>query len=213
MIRRPPRSTLFPYTTLFRSNEYIDIITEETRRLAELSNSILLLSKIENENSLSIRKEKFRLDEQIRRVLLTFEAKWRDKDINLQLAMDNISYTGDAQLLYQVWSNLFDNAVKFSDKGGTIEIGLKEKEGKEILYRMVREYNVLAESFRPGVMDKLELGYEKISAINPALVYCSLSGYGQDGPYRLRPGHDLNYMALANELINRNNKEKSSENK
>jgi len=95
----------------------------------------------------------------------------------------------------------------------SMKLNLKEKEGKEILYRMVREYNVLAESFRPGVMDKLELGYEKISAINPALVYCSLSGYGQDGPYRLRPGHDLNYMALANELINRNNKEKSSENK
>ena len=72
----------------------------------------------------------------------------------------------------------------------SMKLNLKEPEGREVLCRLVKNYNVLIESFRPGVMDKLGLGYEKLSAINPGLVYCSLSGYGQDGPYRFRPGHD-----------------------
>jgi len=82
----------------------------------------------------------------------------------------------------------------------SMKLNLKAPEGREVLYRLVQNYDVLIESFRPGIMAKLDLGYEKLSGINPALVYCSLSGYGQDGPYYLRPGHDLNYMALAGAL-------------
>jgi crotonobetainyl-CoA:carnitine CoA-transferase CaiB-like acyl-CoA transferase len=60
----------------------------------------------------------------------------------------------------------------------------------------VREYDVLVESFRPGVLDRLGVGWERLSAQNPGLVYCAISGYGQDGPLRDRSGHDMNYLGL-----------------
>src|SRR5204863_5663173 len=59
-----------------------------------------------------------------------------------------------------------------------------------------REYDVLVESFRPGVLDRLGVGYERLARENPGLVYCAITGYGQDGPYRDRSGHDMNYLGL-----------------
>ncbi len=78
----------------------------------------------------------------------------------------------------------------------SIRIDLKSEGGREVLLRLVREHDVLLESFRPGVMDRLGVGYERLRAENPGLVYCAISGYGQDGPLRDRPGHDLNYLGL-----------------
>lgn len=69
--------------------------------------------------------------------------------------------------------------------------------GREILLRLCERADVLLESFRPGVMAERGLDYESVRARNPRLIYCSLSGYGQNGPYRERAGHDLNYLALA----------------
>ena len=66
--------------------------------------------------------------------------------------------------------------------------------------RLVRTADVLLESFRPGVMDRLGLGWEALRAENPRLVYCAISGYGQDGPYRNLVGHDVNYMGYAGAL-------------
>jgi alpha-methylacyl-CoA racemase len=60
----------------------------------------------------------------------------------------------------------------------------------------VREYDVLLESYRPGVLDRLGVGYERLREENPGLVYCAITGYGQDGPYRDRAGHDMNYLGL-----------------
>ncbi|TAK29297.1 MAG: CoA transferase [Chloroflexota bacterium] len=82
----------------------------------------------------------------------------------------------------------------------SICLNLKEPAGKEILLKLARDFDVLLEGFRPGVMDRLGLGYSHLSAINPRLVYCSLSGYGQDGPYRLKVGHDINYLSIAGAL-------------
>jgi alpha-methylacyl-CoA racemase len=65
-----------------------------------------------------------------------------------------------------------------------------------VLLRLAREYDVLLESFRPGVMDRLGVGYERLGEENPGLVYCAITGYGQDGPYRDRSGHDMNYLGL-----------------
>jgi alpha-methylacyl-CoA racemase len=79
----------------------------------------------------------------------------------------------------------------------SMTLNLKSAEGREIFQRMVRQADVVLESFRPGVMERLGLGYEQLKEINPGLVYCAISGYGQDGPYRLRAGHDLNYAGYA----------------
>lgn len=78
----------------------------------------------------------------------------------------------------------------------SLAVNLRSPHGKKIFKRMVENYDVIVEGFRPGVMQRLGLGYDEISSINPGIVYASISGYGQDGPYREKAGHDLNYMAL-----------------
>jgi alpha-methylacyl-CoA racemase len=78
----------------------------------------------------------------------------------------------------------------------SIRVNLKEERGREVLVRLAREYDVVLESFRPGVLDRLGVGYERLREENPGLVYCAVTGYGQDGPYRERSGHDMNYLGL-----------------
>jgi alpha-methylacyl-CoA racemase len=78
----------------------------------------------------------------------------------------------------------------------SIRLNLKDEQGRKVLFRLVREYDVLIEGNRPGVMDRLGVGYERLAQENPALVYCAITGYGQDGPYRERSGHDMNYLGL-----------------
>ncbi len=78
-----------------------------------------------------------------------------------------------------------------------LRIDLKQPGGVAVLKALARSADVLVESFRPGVMDRLGVGYEALSAIRPELVYCSITGFGQTGPYRAEPGHDINYLALA----------------
>ncbi|MGN6170986.1 MAG: CaiB/BaiF CoA transferase family protein [Solirubrobacteraceae bacterium] len=78
----------------------------------------------------------------------------------------------------------------------SIRVDLKSQGGKRVLTTLARDADVLLESFRPGVLDRLGAGYERLRAVNPGLVYCAITGYGQDGPGRDRSGHDLNYLAL-----------------
>jgi crotonobetainyl-CoA:carnitine CoA-transferase CaiB-like acyl-CoA transferase len=75
-------------------------------------------------------------------------------------------------------------------------LNLKAKEGKEILCKLIDTYDILLEGFRPGVMDRLGIGYQELKSRNPRIIFCSLSGYGQDGPYKERSGHDVNYIGL-----------------
>lgn len=79
----------------------------------------------------------------------------------------------------------------------SIALDLKRPEAVEVVRQLVHEYDIVLEQFRPGVMDKLGVGYEALKAINPKLIYVSITGYGQSGPYRDRAGHDINYLALA----------------
>jgi alpha-methylacyl-CoA racemase len=78
----------------------------------------------------------------------------------------------------------------------SIRIDLKTDAGKDVLLRLARDADVLLESFRPGVLDRLGVGYERLKEVNPRLVYCAITGYGQDGPNRDRSGHDMNYLGL-----------------
>ena len=78
-----------------------------------------------------------------------------------------------------------------------ISLNLKTAEGRDIFYKLAEESDVMLEGFRPGVVKRLGVDYDTIKKINPAIIYCSISGYGQDGPLRDRVGHDVNYMATA----------------
>jgi crotonobetainyl-CoA:carnitine CoA-transferase CaiB-like acyl-CoA transferase len=78
----------------------------------------------------------------------------------------------------------------------SLRLNLKSAGGREVLLRAVRESDVVLESFRPGVLDRLGVGYEAMREVNPAIVYCAITGYGQDGPNRDRSGHDMNYLGL-----------------
>jgi crotonobetainyl-CoA:carnitine CoA-transferase CaiB-like acyl-CoA transferase len=81
-----------------------------------------------------------------------------------------------------------------------IGLNLRSDEGRRIFHRMAKEADVVIEGYRPGVVERLGVDYKTIQGINPRIIYCSLSGYGQDGPYRLFSGHDINYISLAGVL-------------
>jgi len=79
----------------------------------------------------------------------------------------------------------------------SLALDLKQPEALEIITALLQDHDIVLEQFRPGVMERLGLGYEALKAINPKLIYVSITGYGQTGPYRDRAGHDINYLALA----------------
>ena len=79
-------------------------------------------------------------------------------------------------------------------------LDLKKPEGVEVFLRLAETADVIVESFRPGVVDKLGVGYAAVTAVNPKIAYCSISGYGQDGPYKDLAGHDINYLGYAGVL-------------
>ena len=89
----------------------------------------------------------------------------------------------------------------------TMFLNLKTEEGKAVVKELVKEYDIVLEQFRPGVMDKLGLGYEDLKKVNPGVIYCSLTGYGQTGPLRLAAGHDINYMSRSGIISHAGRKE------
>jgi len=107
---------------------------------------------------------------------------------------------------YVRWSPPYHEGVEESAKGAlflalnrnkrSIRLNLKSEPGREVLLRLARDADVLLESFRPGVLERLGVGYERLREQSPGLVYCAITGYGQDGPARDRSGHDINYLGL-----------------
>ncbi len=87
------------------------------------------------------------------------------------------------------------NAVNRNKK--SLALNLKHPRGRDIFLKLLDYYDVVVEGFRPGTMEQFGLSYHEVSKVNPRIIYVSISGYGQDGPYRLRAGHDINYLALA----------------
>ena len=81
-----------------------------------------------------------------------------------------------------------------------MSLNLKTNEGKEIFFRLIQSADVLMEGFRPGVVDRLGVDYQSVHKVNPQIIYCSITGYGQDGPFRDRVGHDANYLSYAGVL-------------
>lgn len=105
--------------------EYSQIIIEESDRLLNISNNMLKLSKLQNQNKI-LKREQIDIAEQIRRTISLLEPKWSNKEIAFNISMEEKYFYGDEDLIFQVWVNLIDNAIKFSKEHGKIEILLKE---------------------------------------------------------------------------------------
>ncbi len=106
------------------AQEYLDIIIQESQRLADLSTNVLNLSKVETTEIIS-EKEVYALDEQIRRAILILEPKWSAKNLSVDVDLESITIYNNASLLQQIWVNLLDNAIKFTDNGGELQVSLR----------------------------------------------------------------------------------------
>lgn len=111
-----------------RQREYVDRILTSTHRLGDLVNNILLLSKVDNQ-SIPAERTAYRLDEQLRQALLLHERKWSEKELELDVDLAPVTYTGPESLMLHVWSNLIDNAVKFDGPGGLLRLRLRQEQG------------------------------------------------------------------------------------
>ena len=129
---KTPLSAIEGYATLLQSpneekkQEYVNKIIENTERLSNLTGNILTLSKLEEKNiEQSIKlNDTFLLDEDIRKALLLFETAWTTKNITLNIDLEEVKYTGNKILLFEVWQNIISNAIKYTNENGTIEIKL-----------------------------------------------------------------------------------------
>ena len=157
---KTPINAINGYATLLQGNqdlteeqsEYAEKILYNTRRLSGLVSNILLLSKIENQ-AIPVKKEAFRLDEQIRQAILALETKWSEKEIDLAAELEKVSYKGNGNLMLHIWLNLIDNAIKFSQKRGSICICLKASEQNILV--SVRDYGCgISETDRTRIFDK-----------------------------------------------------------
>lgn len=137
-------------------NEYLDIIISESDRLTDLATNVLTLTTIENLNIISAKSE-FDLSEQIRRSVLMLESKWSNKNIDLIIDLDDISYLGNEDLLTQVWINLIDNAIKFSPNNSKVKIKLKIDEN-HILFKVMDNGYGIDEETQKHIFDKFYQG-------------------------------------------------------
>jgi len=97
-----------------------------------------------------------------------------------------------------VSDGLFFNTVNRNKEHMTLN--LKTSEGKQIFFQLIEKADVVLEGFRPGVVDRLGVDYESVRKVNPEIIYCSITGYGQNGPFRDQVGHDVNYLSYAGVL-------------
>lgn len=168
---RTPLAAIEGYASLLSGSsaaeeerKYAGRILESAGQLSALTGNILKLSKLENQQIIS-EKSWFSLDEQLRQVILTMEPLWSQKNIDLELELQPVSYLGNEELMIQVWTNLFSNAVKFTPKGGTISLGLRRldqggrgKAGSGILVEFRDTGIGMSEEVQMHIFDKFYQG-------------------------------------------------------
>ena len=161
---KTPLSAIEGYATLLQDERltkeeqaiYVSRILENTSRLSKLTQSILSLSQLENQE-IVLQQDSYMLDEQIRRVLLSYEPLWEEKELSIDLALETTPYYGSKSLLAQVWSNLIDNAIKFSRQGGSLFISCWEFDGKVVV--RIRDTGIgMSEEVRQHAFDKFYQG-------------------------------------------------------
>ena len=136
--------------------DYYHRILEGTQQLANLSDNILRLTKLETQN-LPIEKESFRIDEQIREVLLFLQPRWEEKQLDLDLHLPKTNYVGNEELLYQVWLNLMDNAIKYSNPKETVTVTLCDTD-EALVIRFTDRGTAIPETELKRIFDKFYQG-------------------------------------------------------
>lgn len=157
---KTPLATIEGYATLLQNPEitdekrqlYASKIIESTRRLSALTGNILELSKLENKK-IGIEKKMFHLDEQLRQVVLLFEDEWTKKDLEIDMFEGSVKCCGSEKLLFQVWQNLFGNAVKFTPEGGTIKISAA-KDGENIAISITNTGSGISDEDQKRIFEK-----------------------------------------------------------
>ena len=161
---KTPISAIEGYASLLQEHqqspeeqaEYIDKILFNTRRLSALAGNILLLSKLDSQ-SIHPQRSRFRLDEQVRQCILALERKWTEKDVDFDVDLDSVDFTGYEGLLQHVWMNLIDNAVKFGPRGGLIRMRLIE-EGGSVLFTIDNEGKRIPDEDKARIFNKFYQG-------------------------------------------------------
>ena len=162
---KTPINAIEGYATLLQSEDetqpverhrYVDKILLNTRRLSNLIGSVLLLSKVDNQ-AIPAKQVKFRLDEQIRQAVLILEPEWSKKEIEFDIQLDRIEYTGNETFLSHVWSNLIGNAIKFDPVGGSITMRLHQEERGTVF--MIEDNGPgISEASKSHIFDKFYQG-------------------------------------------------------
>ena len=161
---KTPINAIEGYSTLLQDSEnldddqkeYVDKILFNTQRLSSLVGSILLLSKLENQQ-IPTNQTEYRLDEQIRQSVVALESAWVQKDIELDVELDRVSYLGNEQMMRHVWDNLISNAVKFSPQGGTVKLRLTKK-ARKLIFTIEDQGPGLSEDAQKHIFDKFYQG-------------------------------------------------------
>lgn len=112
--------------------QYLSIIENESRRLSALSKQLLLLASLDKEEA-ALDKTEFDVAEQIKQVLQMMEWSWRQKDLAVEINLTPTNINADASLLHQVWTNLINNAIKFTDHGGTLSVSSTYNKGYAVI--------------------------------------------------------------------------------
>ena len=157
---KTPINAIEGYSTLLQDGDnlsedqraYIDKILFNTQRLSSLVGSILLLSKLENQQ-IPTNKKVYRLDEQIRQSVVALETAWEQKDIELDVELDRVSYLGNEPMMRHVWDNLISNAIKFSPQGGAVTLQLVKKAHK-LIFTIEDQGPGIPEEARKHIFDK-----------------------------------------------------------
>lgn len=114
---------------------YLEIIAEESERLTALSRDTMMLSKLENQTIISD-KENYRLDKQIRQSIILLSKSWSEKNIRMDIDLEDVTYFGNADIMSHIWMNLLNNAIKFTPENGTIRVSMRKKENQIVIYFM-----------------------------------------------------------------------------
>lgn len=161
---KTPINAIEGYSTLLQDNEnlsdeqrqYVDKIIFNTNRLSSLVGSILLLSKIENQ-TISVNQTSFSLDEQIRQSIVALEPAWEKKNIEFDVEMDSIEYTGNENMMRHIWDNLIGNAIKFDPESGLIRIRLA-KENDDVIFTIEDNGPGISDEAKKHIFDKFYQG-------------------------------------------------------